>query len=92
MLTIQLRSKATHGDLLPEEADEIDYPLVVNRVLPDDIQLTGWQPAAPRFHARFSCTHREYKYFIAGALFDQPWPLPLMCPMPHLYRGNLLSP
>ena len=78
VLTIQLRSKATHGDPLPEEADEIDYPLVVNRVLPDDIQLTGWQPAAPRFHARFSCTHREYKYFIAGALC-RSLPGPLLC-------------
>ena len=67
VLAIRLRSKAPAGAALPSAAQELDYPFVLNKVLPDDIQVTGWRPAEADFHARFSCRWREYNYFIAGA-------------------------
>ncbi|CAN8314189.1 unnamed protein product [Cochlearia groenlandica] len=42
---------------------EYDYVRVLNRALPDDIRVLGWSPAPIDFHARFSCSAREYKYF-----------------------------
>ncbi|KAI4388731.1 hypothetical protein MLD38_001036 [Melastoma candidum] len=42
---------------------EIDYVGVLNRVLPEDIRVTGWCPVTDGFSARFSCLSREYKYF-----------------------------
>ncbi|XP_023645528.1 tRNA pseudouridine(38/39) synthase isoform X3 [Capsella rubella] len=45
------------------ERPEYDYVRVLNRALPDDIRVTGWSPAPVDFHARFSCSAREYKYF-----------------------------
>ncbi|KAK9110576.1 hypothetical protein Sjap_018636 [Stephania japonica] len=42
--------------------EEIDYVKVLNRVLPNDIRVISWSPAAVDFHARFSCLSREYKY------------------------------
>lgn len=67
VLTIRLRSKAPAGRAPPSPAQELDYPFILNKVLPDDIQVTGWRPAEAEFHARFSCRWREYNYFIAGA-------------------------
>ncbi|KAH0910892.1 hypothetical protein HID58_034213 [Brassica napus] len=42
---------------------EYDYVRVLNRALPDDIRVLGWSPVPVDFHARFSCSAREYKYF-----------------------------
>ncbi|VVB11698.1 unnamed protein product [Arabis nemorensis] len=42
---------------------EYDYVRVLNRALPDDIRVLGWSPVPIDFHARFSCSAREYKYF-----------------------------
>ncbi|CAH8362451.1 unnamed protein product [Eruca vesicaria subsp. sativa] len=42
---------------------EYDYVRVLNRALPDDIRVLGWSPVPLDFHARFSCSAREYKYF-----------------------------
>ncbi len=36
----------------------------VNAVLPRDIIVKNIRPVAPDWHARFSATHREYKYYI----------------------------
>lgn len=48
--------------------DEISYPRVLNRVLPDDIRVIAWCPSPPPgFSARFSCRERRYRYF-----FTQP--------------------
>ena len=66
VLTLQIRSRVPAGTALPPVEQELDYPRILNSALPNDIQITGWQPAADDFHARFSCIHREYKYFIAG--------------------------
>ena len=32
------------------------------QVLPPEIQIVAWSPAAPSFNARFSCLYRAYRY------------------------------
>lgn len=68
VVTLELRSKAKTNEPLPQPDEELDYPLLLNKVLPDDIQVTGWAPVDDECNARFSATHRQYKYFFAGAL------------------------
>ena len=49
-------------------ADEINYPLVLNKILPPDIRVLAWCGELPKdFSARFSCKGRAYKY-----IFTQP--------------------
>lgn len=51
------------------DADEMDYPRILNRVLPADIRIMGWCPVPQHFSARFSCAWRTYRYyFVRGAL------------------------
>ncbi|KEY66925.1 hypothetical protein S7711_06876 [Stachybotrys chartarum IBT 7711] len=53
--------------------DELDYPRLLNRLLPDDIRILAWCPSPPPgFSARFSCGERQYRYF-----FTQPAFMPL---------------
>jgi tRNA pseudouridine38/39 synthase len=66
VVTLDVRSKALTGQPLPEPDDELDYPFVLNKVLPDDIRVTGWAPVNDGFHARFSAEYRQYKFFISG--------------------------
>ncbi|CAL1295831.1 unnamed protein product [Larinioides sclopetarius] len=42
---------------------EIDYPSILNRVLPDDIKIIAWSPVETSFSARFDCKRRTYKYW-----------------------------
>eukprot|EP00026_Physarum_polycephalum_P008235 Phypoly_transcript_08314.p1 GENE.Phypoly_transcript_08314~~Phypoly_transcript_08314.p1 ORF type:complete len:505 (+),score=101.49 Phypoly_transcript_08314:107-1516(+) len=42
---------------------EIDYALVLNRVLPPEIRVINWAPVPFHFNARFSALYRTYKYF-----------------------------
>jgi|LauGreDrversion4_1035100.scaffolds.fasta_scaffold59161_1 tRNA pseudouridine38/39 synthase len=49
---------------------ELDYCHLLNRVLPPDIRVTAWSPTDAQFSARFSATHRTYKYFFARAGLD----------------------
>lgn len=67
VVTLELRSKARINEPLPEPEEELDYPLLLNKVLPDDVQVTGWAPVADDCNARYSATHRQYKYFFPGA-------------------------
>ena len=54
-------------------ADEINYPRILNRLLPPDIRVLAWAPTLPpNFSARFSCWERQYRYF-----FTQPAYAPL---------------
>ena len=48
-------------------ADEMDYPRILNGVLPPTIRVLGWAaiPPGSPFSARFSCTGRVYHYFFA---------------------------
>ncbi len=55
-------------------ADEINYPRVLNRLLPPDIRVLAWAPTLPAdFSARFSCWERQYRYFFTQPAFS---PLP----------------
>jgi tRNA pseudouridine38/39 synthase len=63
--------------------DEINYPAILNRVLPPSIRILAWSPApSPSFNARFSCRERRYRYF-----FTQPAYLPT--PDPRTSSANL---
>ncbi|CAP70777.1 uncharacterized protein PODANS_3_8390 [Podospora anserina S mat+] len=47
--------------------DEINYPKVLNRLLPPDIKVLAWAPTLPEgFSARFSCYERQYRYFFTN--------------------------
>ncbi|EGS23775.1 pseudouridylate synthase-like protein [Thermochaetoides thermophila DSM 1495] len=55
-------------------ADEINYPRVLNRLLPPDIRILAWAPTLPpNFSARYSCYERQYRYFFTNPAFS---PLP----------------
>ncbi|RSH86820.1 uncharacterized protein EHS24_005094 [Apiotrichum porosum] len=41
---------------------ELNYPRLLNSVLPDAIRVLAWSPAPADFDSRFSCAHRHYKY------------------------------
>ncbi|CAA7018671.1 unnamed protein product [Microthlaspi erraticum] len=66
-LFLRSRLKTPPGEALVDEKmgleGEYDYVRVLNRALPDDIRVIGWSPVPIDFHARFSCSAREYKYF-----------------------------
>lgn len=50
--------------------DEINYPGLLNSVLPPDIRILAWCPTPPLgFSARFSCKERQYKYFFTQPAF-----------------------
>lgn len=43
---------------------EINYCLLLNKVLPKEIRAIAWRPLnTPNYSARFDCTSRTYKYF-----------------------------
>jgi tRNA pseudouridine38/39 synthase len=42
---------------------EMDYALVLNRVLPPSIRVTAWAPVSIGFDARFSTLYRTYRYY-----------------------------
>ena len=46
-----------------ERIDELDYVMMLNRVLPENIRVLGWAPVSRTFDARFSCKGRTYRYF-----------------------------
>ncbi len=63
VVSLLLRSKVPPGAPATRESEEIDYPRVLNRFLPEDIRVTGWAPVGEDFDARYSCRGRHYKYF-----------------------------
>ncbi|KAI0113538.1 pseudouridine synthase [Nemania sp. FL0031] len=53
--------------------DELNYPRLLNRLLPPDIRILAWCPTIPaEFSARHHCRERQYRYF-----FTQPAYSPL---------------
>ncbi|KAL0909196.1 hypothetical protein M5K25_020043 [Dendrobium thyrsiflorum] len=50
--------------------EEINYAMVLNRVLPKDIRVVGSAPISSEFSARFSCLRREYIYFFWRGTMD----------------------
>mmetsp|Transcript_31168 Transcript_31168/g.61027 ORF Transcript_31168/g.61027 Transcript_31168/m.61027 type:complete len:641 (+) Transcript_31168:202-2124(+) len=45
-------------------AGELDYPAILNAVLPEDIKVLAWAPVALGMSARHSCYSRVYKYYL----------------------------
>lgn len=68
-----IQEEANSQDILFDPVrDELNYPALINRLLPPDIRVLAWCPApSPSFSARFSCRERRYRYF-----FTQPAFLP----------------
>lgn len=55
--------------------DELQYPKLLNRLLPRDIRILAWCPSlSPDFSARFSCRERQYRYFFTQPAFTPPAP------------------
>lgn len=54
--------------------DELPYPRILNRVLPEDIRVLAWAPTPHEaWSARFDCRERRYRYFFTQPCFS---PLP----------------
>jgi tRNA pseudouridine38/39 synthase len=51
-LALQLRSNARVGEAPLAPDQELDYPIVLNRVLPPEIRVLGWCPVDAAFSAR----------------------------------------
>lgn len=64
VIALRLRSGAKADGPPCALEQELDYPRLLNRQLPDDIRVLGWAPVEEGFSARFSCERRHYKYFI----------------------------
>lgn len=65
-ISIDVRSKFEPSQQLTREGidSELNYCLLLNKVLPKRIRAICWQPlATPTFSARFDCIQRAYKYF-----------------------------
>lgn len=77
----QGRKKKQRVQKVPKEkpewdpvADEMNYPRILNRLLPPEIRVLAWCPNPPEgFDARFSCRERQYRYFFTQPAFP---PLP----------------
>lgn len=55
---------------------ELDYPHILNNLLPDTIRVLGWVPVSTKFSARFSASGRHYKYFFvndSSTFFDNSY-------------------
>lgn len=83
VITIDLRSTQFCGGLgvtLPKNVDagtknkaavsELPYVKMLNRVLPQDIRILDWAPAAEGFSARFDCQSRTYRYYFPRGCLD----------------------
>ena len=64
VVALLLRSKGLVGEPELPEDEEMNYPALLNGVLPPTIRVLGWTTAPPNFSARFSAKFREYKYFM----------------------------
>ena len=53
MITFRVRSSAKAGEELPPLESELNYPLLLNRVLPAGVRVLGWAPVDDEFSARF---------------------------------------
>eukprot|EP01059_Diplonema_ambulator_P023022 TRINITY_DN38410_c0_g1_i1.p1 TRINITY_DN38410_c0_g1~~TRINITY_DN38410_c0_g1_i1.p1 ORF type:complete len:403 (+),score=153.76 TRINITY_DN38410_c0_g1_i1:145-1353(+) len=52
------------------KGEDMDYVGILNRVLPEDIRVTGWAFVPDDFSARFTCSGRVYKYFFLKGTKD----------------------
>jgi hypothetical protein len=52
VVALHLRSNAKLDAPELAQEQEMDYPAIINKALPDDIRVLGWATAAPDFSAR----------------------------------------
>ncbi|XP_078478150.1 LOW QUALITY PROTEIN: tRNA pseudouridine(38/39) synthase-like [Lampetra planeri] len=99
VITIDLRSTQFCGGtgvVLPENVGgdagaktkasgcELPYVKMLNRVLPQDIRILDWAPAAEGFSARFDCQSRTYRYYFPRGSLD----VTLMADAAKSYEGT----
>ncbi|KAM6896852.1 tRNA pseudouridine(38/39) synthase [Xenentodon cancila] len=97
VITLDLRSMQFCGGLgvvLPANIDvnskskgstsELPYVKMLNRVLPQDIRVLDWAPAADGFSARFDCQSRTYRYYFPRRSLD----VQLMADAAKRYEGT----
>ncbi|XP_046889015.1 tRNA pseudouridine(38/39) synthase [Hypomesus transpacificus] len=66
---VTLPANVGAGAKIKEDAVEVLYVKMLNRVLPQDIRILDWAPVAAEFSARFDCRSRTYRYYFpCGAL------------------------
>lgn len=81
---LKVLSKSERNDYLQRHAArsavklELPYMQLLNRFLPPSIRILGWSPVSPEFDARFSCSHRHYKYFFTNSRRYAPLDIPAM--------------
>lgn len=66
VISIDVRSKVDPNEQLSQTgiAEELNYCLLLNKVLPKHIRAISWRPlVTPNYSARFDCVGRTYKYF-----------------------------
>lgn len=66
VISLDVRSKIKPEEQLTQTAidSEINYCLLLNKVLPKKIRAISWRPLiTPNYSARFDCIGRTYKYF-----------------------------
>lgn len=97
VISIDLRSNQFCrglGVIHPENVDaiakdksavtELPYVKMLNRVLPPDIRVLDWAPAAEGFSARFDCQSRTYRYYFPRGGLD----VELMAEAAKRYEGT----
>jgi tRNA pseudouridine38/39 synthase len=53
-----------------KEVLELDYCELLNKNLPAEIRVLGWNEVTPEFNARFSASGRKYRYFFVRKNLD----------------------
>ena len=55
-----------------DEKNPLDYPKMINNVLPPTVRVVGWCAVPDDFDARFSCKSRSYRYYFDSTGLDIP--------------------
>ncbi|KAI9187853.1 pseudouridine synthase deg1 [Blastocladiella emersonii ATCC 22665] len=67
-VSLIVRSRVQPGQT--DDSNELPYVTMLNRTLPAHIRVLAWAPVPDDFTARFSCSHRTYKYFFPALGLD----------------------
>lgn len=54
----------------PCASRELDYAVILNRILPEEIRVVAWAPVTDGFNARFSSSSRTYRYYFPSRGHD----------------------
>ncbi len=68
---VHAREQPVHFDL-SVRFDPARLMLGLNALLPNDIRVLSVRLVSPGFHARYSCTEKEYRYFILNRPVPDP--------------------